>query len=48
MPGLVVDKYEDVLVVESLALGIDRMKETIVGLFEGDTGKRRNHDPRCL
>ena len=32
LPGLVVDKYEDVLVVESLALGIDRMKETIVGL----------------
>ena len=33
LPGLVVDKYEDVLVVESLALGIDRMKETIVGLL---------------
>ena len=24
LPGLVIDKYEDVLVVESLALGIDR------------------------
>ena len=34
LPGLVVDKYEDVLVVESLALGIDRMKETIVGLLK--------------
>ncbi len=30
LPGLVVDKYEDVLVVESLALGIDRMKEKIL------------------
>ncbi len=30
LPGLVVDKFEDVLVVESLALGIDRWKLTIV------------------
>ena len=30
LPGLVVDKYEDVLVVESLALGIDRMKPRIL------------------
>ena len=30
LPGLVVDKYEDVLVVESLALGIDRMKQKIL------------------
>ncbi len=29
-PGLVVDKFEDVLVVQSLALGIDRYKEMIV------------------
>ena len=29
LPGLVVDKFSDVLVVESLALGIDRMKKTI-------------------
>ena len=33
LPGLTVDKYEDVLVVESLALGIDRMKERIVDLL---------------
>ncbi|MBP5532477.1 MAG: rRNA large subunit methyltransferase I, partial [Lachnospiraceae bacterium] len=26
LPGIVVDKFEDVLVVESLALGIDRLK----------------------
>ncbi len=30
LPGLTVDKYEDVLVVESLALGIDRVKEVIL------------------
>ncbi len=34
LPGLVIDKYEDVLVVESLALGIDRFKETIVTLLK--------------
>ena len=28
LPGIVIDKFSDVLVVESLALGIDRMKET--------------------
>lgn len=33
LPGIVIDKYEDVLVVESLALGIDRFKETIVRLL---------------
>ena len=30
LPGIVVDKYEDVLVVESLALGIDRLKPLIL------------------
>ena len=30
LPGLVVDKYEDVLVVESLALGIDKLKPKIL------------------
>ena len=30
LPGIVVDKFEDVLVVESLALGIDRFKLQIV------------------
>ena len=34
LPGLVVDKFSDVLVVESLALGIDRFKETIVDLLK--------------
>ena len=33
LPGLTVDKYEDVLVVESLALGIDRLKERILKLL---------------
>ena len=34
LPGMTIDKYEDVLVVESLALGIDRMKEIIVELLK--------------
>lgn len=33
-PGLVIDKFADVLVVESLALGIDRLKATIVDLVK--------------
>ena len=33
LPGLVVDKFEDVLSVQSLALGIDRMKQTILELL---------------
>ena len=33
LPGLVVDKFSDVLVVESLALGIDRLKRTILRLL---------------
>ncbi len=33
LPGLVVDKFSDVLVVQSLALGIDRMKSTILELL---------------
>lgn len=34
LPGLVIDKYADVLVVESLALGIDRFKEKIVSMLK--------------
>ena len=30
LPGIVIDKYEDVLVVESLALGIDKLKPLIL------------------
>ena len=33
LPGIVVDKFSDILVVQSLALGIDRFKETIVELL---------------
>ncbi|MBQ7064092.1 MAG: class I SAM-dependent rRNA methyltransferase [Firmicutes bacterium] len=40
LPGLVIDKYADVLVVQSLALGIDRMKnqilEILCGILEED------------
>lgn len=34
LPGLVVDKFSDVLVVQSLALGMDRFKETVVKLLK--------------
>lgn len=34
LPGLVVDKFSDVLVVESLALGIDRFKGMIVDILK--------------
>ncbi|HIZ07473.1 MAG TPA: class I SAM-dependent rRNA methyltransferase, partial [Candidatus Eubacterium avistercoris] len=34
LPGIVIDKFSDVLVVESLALGIDRMKETLIRLLK--------------
>ena len=33
LPGLIIDKFSDVLVVQSLALGIDRMKDTVVKLL---------------
>lgn len=34
LPGLVIDKFSDVLVVESLALGIDRFKLQIIDLLK--------------
>ena len=34
LPGLVVDKYEDVLVVECLALGMEQFKEKIVDFLK--------------
>ncbi len=34
LPGLVVDKFSNVLVVQSLALGIDRLKDQIVELLK--------------
>lgn len=34
LPGLVVDKFSDVLVVESLALGIDRLKPVILDILK--------------
>ena len=35
LPGLVIDKYSDVLVVQSLALGIDRYKDQILEILCG-------------
>jgi len=34
LPGLVIDKFSDILVVQSLALGIDRYKEMLSGLVK--------------
>ncbi len=34
LPGLVIDKFSDVLVMESLALGIDRFKQEIVDILK--------------
>ena len=34
LPGITIDKYEDVLVVESLALGIDRLKPLILSALK--------------
>ena len=34
LPGITIDKYEDVLVVESLALGIDRLKPMILSALK--------------
>ncbi len=34
LPGIVIDKFSDVLVVQSLALGIDRMKNTIITILK--------------
>ena len=48
LPGIVVDKFSDVLVVQSLALGIDRFKETIVELLQESPGRRWHHYSRCL
>ena len=42
LPGLVVDKFSDVLVVESLALGIDRLKEQIIEILKEILRQRRN------
>lgn len=38
-PGMVVDKFSDVLVVQSLALGIDRYKELIIELLKETLAK---------
>lgn len=35
LPGITIDKYEDILVIESLSLGMDRMKELILEILTG-------------
>jgi 23S rRNA (cytosine1962-C5)-methyltransferase len=43
LPGIVVDKFSDVLVVQSLALGIDSMKHTIIDLLKDTLEKDGIH-----
>lgn len=43
LPGLVIDKFSDVLVVQSLALGIDRFKERIVDILKAILEKDGMH-----
>lgn len=38
LPGIVIDKFSDVLVVESLALGIDRLKPVILDKLKKSPG----------
>ena len=35
LPGITIDKYEDILVIESLSLGMDRMKDLILDILTG-------------
>ena len=39
LPGITIDKYEDVLVIESLSLGMDRYKELLITLLRGILAK---------
>lgn len=39
LPGLVIDKYSDVLVVQSLALGIDKFKDEILSILKEELDK---------
>lgn len=40
LPGLIIDKYEDYYVIQSLALGIDRYKDIIVKLLKENYGAK--------
>lgn len=39
LPGFIVDKFSDVLVVQSLALGIDRLKPDLIALLKEELSK---------
>lgn len=40
LPGLIIDKYEDYYVIQSLSLGIDRYKDIIVELLKDEYGAK--------
>lgn len=39
-PGLTIDMFEDVLVVQALSLGMDRLKNDIIDIMKEELGKR--------
>lgn len=47
LPGIVIDKFSDVLVVESLALGIDRWKPVILEKLKKVLGRGRDLHPQA-
>lgn len=40
LPGLIIDKFEDYYVIQSLALGIDKYKDIIVKILQEDYGAK--------
>lgn len=40
LPGLIIDKYEDYYVIQSLALGIDKYKDIVVKILNEDFGAK--------
>ena len=47
-PGLVVDRFEDVLVAETLSVGMERLKPIDLPRASRSAGRRRHRDSRTL
>ena len=43
LPGLVVDKFSDVLAFQALSFGMDRRKKMVMGLLKRGAGRRNLH-----
>jgi 23S rRNA (cytosine1962-C5)-methyltransferase len=48
LPGLIVDRYGDALVMQALSAGIDRRQEMLADLLCKETGLRRETTPRAV